>query len=192
MKDSASEMPDDKEAWKPDPAYLAVWRERMRLAVRRLKRHSSTHFDTSDIVQEGMIQLTQGLDDFRGRTEAEFDAWIGQIARGHAINAERKQHAKRRDVRSEMGGIVAGLAGSHQSPLELAAREETIQQLSEAIQQLDERQQTVLLRHVFDKETFVEIAKTLGCSQLTVSRLHKQAIAALSEIMNNRGADDGS
>ena len=62
--------------WSLDFEFLTIWRERIRAVVRKLKQSKlSSRLDTSDLVQEGMLQAYQQLDSFRGTTEQEFDAW---------------------------------------------------------------------------------------------------------------------
>ncbi len=158
----------------------------MRAAVRRLKRDRATsRFDTSDIVQEGMLQLVQGVNSFRGTTEAEFDAWVRQIARGHTLNADRHQRAKCRDICNEIEGISHAMSGQQSTPDEELTKAETLDQLSLAIQQLDDRQQTVILSHIFERMSFSAIAEKVGCSTSTASREYDRAITVLAQLMED-------
>ena len=185
------EQPDEADEfegkdWSLDPDFLTFWRERMRQAVRRLKGNNpSARFDTSDIVQEGMMQVFRQFETFRGNTEEEFDAWIKQIAKGHTFNTGRLHRAKMRDVGNEVAGQASVQESQEQSPFEEASKREMLEQLAEAIEKLSDRQQAVLMYHMFEGLSFAKIADIVGCSAATAKRVYDRALEILSGELND-------
>lgn len=178
--------------WSLDPDFLTLWRNRMREAVRKLKGSKpSSRFDTSDIVQEGMMQMVQQFDSFRGNTEAEFDAWIKKIAKGHTLNVSRFHRAKKRDVTSEVTDQAGVLGSSDQSPPEEASRREMLERLAQAIQKLDDREQTVVMYHMFEELSFAKIGESVGASAATAKRVYDRAIEKLSRELDGHSPDSG-
>jgi RNA polymerase sigma-70 factor (ECF subfamily) len=57
--------------------------------------------DASDIVQQTLVRALQGLDRFRGRSDAEMAAWLRQILAHNLANAVRDLGREKRDVARE-------------------------------------------------------------------------------------------
>ena len=64
---------------------------------------------------------------------------------------------------------------------------ETREQLSSAMQALDEKQQTVIRMRFFENLSQREIAQRLNISQMTVSRTERSALNKLKQIINESG-----
>lgn len=172
--------------WTPDPEYLALWREKLRALIRQFKEKKlATRLDTSDLVQDALLQVVQQVGAFRGTTPAEFDAWLKSIARGHAMNASRFHHAKKRDIAAESPS-VSPVSNEQERPDEILARQESYRQMLTAIDQLEQRERYVVLQHIFEKKTYVDIASELECSPSFVSYIFQQA---LSHIRSFLGGD---
>ena len=58
--------------------------------------------DESDIVQHTLMDATRGLPEFRGETEAEFEAWIAKLLERNILQSVRRHTADKRDVRREV------------------------------------------------------------------------------------------
>ncbi len=71
-------------------------------------------------------------------------------------------------------------AGDAENPEELLAREELRAVLRSAVEELPERQRTLVERHYFGGENFDAIAVDLGVSKSWASRLHAQAMTSLA------------
>jgi RNA polymerase sigma factor FliA len=73
-----------------------------------------------------------------------------------------------------------------QNPSEIQAKEETLQHMVEAIQDLDQREQLVLSLYYHEKLTFKEIGHVLEITESRVCQLHARAIATLRALMKGR------
>ena len=69
-------MPPSTEKWQ-----LERYRPLLRLQARRLELdlRLRRRFDSSDLVQETMLKAHEGLDKFKGATEAELIVWLQEI-----------------------------------------------------------------------------------------------------------------
>lgn len=175
---------DDAE-WVLDFEYLTLWRERMRAVVKKLKQSKlSSRMDTSDLVQEGMLQMFKQLESFRGTTEQEFEAWIQHVAAGSAANANRFHHAGKRDIKSEVASLNDPVSDEI-TPNEAAEQKELLERIASRIEQLEPRERTVLLQYTFENRTFEQIAESVGCSPATVSRVHDKALRHLGRLVES-------
>ena len=82
------------------------WLERHRpyltlLAHAHLNRRYSARLDTSDIVQQTLLNAFLKRDEFRGSTEAELAAWLREILKNKLADALRDRQRDKRDVRRE-------------------------------------------------------------------------------------------
>src|SRR5262245_56948084 len=71
------------------------------LARMRLDPQLQAKLDASDIVQQTLLEAHQGRAQFRGRTDAEYAAWLRQILARNLSNALRDFRRARRDVSRE-------------------------------------------------------------------------------------------
>jgi RNA polymerase sigma-70 factor (ECF subfamily) len=60
-----------------DPEIVAKYEPYLRMLARtQMRRAYQAKVGASDMVQQVMLQAVQGLEGFRGQTEAEFRAWL--------------------------------------------------------------------------------------------------------------------
>src|SRR5262245_60733422 len=71
------------------------------LARQHLDQRLRGKLDSSDIVQQALLQAHQSRDQFRGQTEAERVAWLRQILARCLANALRDYTRGKRDVGRE-------------------------------------------------------------------------------------------
>src|SRR5262249_42982934 len=86
-------------------ALLERLRPYLRLLLRpRLGRNRLARLDASDLVQETLWRVYNGLKDFHGTDVPQFLAWVSSIARNVATSHERHDAADKRDVGREVPG----------------------------------------------------------------------------------------
>ncbi len=71
------------------------------LAHMQMPARVQARMDTSDIVQQTMLEAHQAKDKFRGTTKAEQAAWLRQILANKLAHALRDNRRQKRDVRRE-------------------------------------------------------------------------------------------
>ncbi|MEX2581936.1 MAG: sigma-70 family RNA polymerase sigma factor [Gemmatimonadota bacterium] len=131
--------------------------------------------DAEDLVQEAFLAALQKIDSFD--TSREFSPWFYRILVNRCLNA-RKSRSRRTTV-----DLPAEAASTIASPLLEAERSELRYHLKRAMQELPDRQRTIVT--MFDLEGFSspEIAEVLGISDGTVRWHLHQARRVLREAL---------
>ena len=187
-KDSLVDFDDardgDKEAME---RMLTVWRERLKTYARYQLRQVKSRIDTSDVVQEGLIQAWQSLDTFRAGSEGEFRSWARRVAKGKLANARRYHLAERRTVKNEVSPKAAMFERVGESDTNIAERfsDVEIESLREALEHLDDRLRTIVYLRYFENETFDVIAAKVGCSPGGARTMCLRAIKQLRRRLKN-------
>ncbi len=153
---------------------LAITRRIPALVARtQIGRRLQGKADSSDLVQEALLQIHRHFDYFRGSTEAEFAAWARSILAGLVANHVRRfLGTKQRDARLEQS-LVSELNNSSclvnrqlgaavHSPSEQAVQHESAMLLANALETLPAHyRQVIILRHL-DGLPFSEVASQMG------------------------------
>jgi RNA polymerase sigma-70 factor (ECF subfamily) len=172
-------------------AYLGV------LARVQIGRRLQGKADPSDLVQETFLGASRDFPQFRGTTEAEFQAWLRQILASLLANLVRHYHGtQRRDVRLERQLAVEldqsshaldrGLFASQSSPSQQAVRREQAVLLAEALGRLPpEWRDLLILRHL-EGLTFPEVARRLGRTVDAVKKQWPRALAGLRQMLEGQ------
>ncbi len=172
-------------------AYLGV------LARIQIGRRLQGKADPSDIVQEAFLGAARDFEQFRGKTEAEFRAWLRQILASLVANLVRHyQGTQRRDVRLERRLAVEldqssvaldrGLVAPHSSPSQQAARREQAVVLANALSRLPaEWRDLLILRHL-EGLTFPEVAQRLGRTVDVLKKQWPRALAGLRRLLEGQ------
>ena len=141
--------------------------------IARVLGANGTADDVDDTAQDVFVQAWRALPRFR--EEARFSTWLHRIATNMAIKQWHRVKRRVPTVAAEElpNTIRAALASDGPGPEEIAAQNARDRDLRDAIEQLPEKQRTVILLHYFEDYGCDEIAALLGCSVGTVwSRLH--------------------
>ena len=163
---------------------LFTWRVRFKAAASHQLKSVQARLDTSDVVQESLIQAWQGVEDFTPKSEGEFRSWIGKVARGRLANARRFHRAERRDVRADVG--PKRLTGVAEDRSTTPPDREELDSLKNAMSGLDERLTLAIQKRYFENATFAEIAATLECSPAGARLLCQRAIGQLRKNMGSQ------
>jgi RNA polymerase sigma factor (sigma-70 family) len=167
-----------------DQAALAALFERhlpalTRWAHGRLPRWARDIADTSDVVQETILQTLKRLDQFEHRGDGALQAYLRQAVMNRIRNELRKLAVRGANVT-----LDSRVQDDATSPLEAAIAQEMLDQYDAALQRLKpEEREAVISRVEFDL-SYAELAEVLGkpspdAARMTVVR----ALVRLAEEM---------
>lgn len=199
MDDSASSTFSNIDAAIANPQLLGNVLEHHRPYLRMLARARIHHdlrskLDPSDVVQEVCVEAVRQIQLFRGKSKAEFAAWLrGILADRIAKNVRRFLGTQQRDLQMEKSlqqqldessaHLENVLALNSQSPSAAAEWNETALLLAHAIEALPEDyQQVVVLRNLQGK-SFRDIAESMNRSVDSVEKLWIRALVKLKQTM---------
>ena len=173
---------------------LERYRGYLRLLARlHLDPRLRPKLDPSDVVQQTLLQAVQGLNDFRGKSPAELQAWLRQILARNLAMAVRDLGRQKRDAGREQAldaALAASssrldgwLAAEQSSPSQQAVRHEDALRLAEALEQLPEAQCEALVLQHWQGWSLADIGRHLGRSPEAVAGLLKRGLKQLREIL---------
>jgi RNA polymerase sigma-70 factor (ECF subfamily) len=173
----------------------------MLLARVHLHSRHPAKFDSSDIVQQTLLDAFAKRDQFRGTTEAELAAWLREILKHNLADAMRDQKRAKRDVRRECpieAGIdesfaqtQAWLEAVQSSPSQRAVKQEELLRLTEALTQLPEAQREAIVLHHLQGRKLAEVAAETGRTEAAVAGLLFRGLRALQNLLNEDGSANG-
>ncbi len=143
-----------------------------RMVALRLDRKIRQRVDASDIVQDVMVEANRRLSDYLQNPSMPFHLWLRHMARDRIIDAHRRHRGSaKRSVDREQRMVVA--SGMEHSTMELAAQlsdgemtpaaaatmHELQARFEDAISQLNEQDQEIVLMRHFEHLTNQEAAQ---------------------------------
>ncbi len=158
--------------------------------------------DASDLVQQTMMDAHQGFANFRGNTEGEWRAWLRRILDNNTFDFVRQfKGTEKRQINKEFRFQMPKADDSEspryepsanvESPSQFVLRQEQEILIADAIGQLDEDYQEVILLRNLQRLSFNDIAERMGRSRPAVQMLWMRAVKKLQEVMTNgESADD--
>lgn len=175
-----------------DPAIVAQYEPYLRMLARTQHRKAyQAKVGASDIVQQAMLQAVQGLDGFRGQTEAEFRGWLRQILARHLCHLDRDMHRDKRDVRREQSmekklaqsslRLEGLLAADDPTPSKHVALGEQVLQVVSAVERLPEAQREAIRLHYLEGMKLSEVAERIDKSSGAVAGLLHRGMKALRQ-----------
>jgi RNA polymerase sigma-70 factor, ECF subfamily len=173
-----------------DPAIIAKYEPYLRMLARtQMRKAYQAKVGASDMVQQAMLQAVQGLDGFRGSTEAEFRGWLRQILAHHLCHLDRDMHREKRDVRREQSmeqklaqssmRLEALLAGDGPTPSQNVAMGEHVLRIADAVERLPESQRDAIRLHYLEGLKLSEVAERLEKSTGAVAGLLHRGMKTL-------------
>jgi RNA polymerase sigma-70 factor (ECF subfamily) len=142
---------------------------------------TGNHHQTEDVISETYLRMVEKIDQYV-YTGAPFRAWLYRIAHNLAINVLR------RSVRVDGDAALADLAQPAGNPEETVASQLEAEELREAITQLTEDQQQVVLLRFIAGQSPGEVAQAMEKSEIAVRQLQLRAIRSLGRLLG-RNAD---
>jgi RNA polymerase sigma-70 factor, ECF subfamily len=146
----------------------------------------------SDIVQQTLLEAHRDFAAFQGQHEGELLAWLRRILAHNLYNEARHFAAQQRDAAREVSleqwqtgvehssaALGRCLAAEQATPSQLAVAREAAVQLADALGQLPEDYQTVLVLRVFEGLPAEEVAQRMNRTAGAVRMLQMRALTAL-------------
>ena len=168
-----------------------------RLAERQLDGRVAVRVAASDVIQHTFLEAHRRFEQFAGREEREWAAWLRAIL-DHKVAGAIRDHAllQKRTVRRERSmdeeqgskaGLKQGLDAGHSSPSQKAMRVEDEARLEGALGALPEDQrEAVRLRHL-EGWALEDIARRLNRTPAATAGLIKRGMQALRRRLHGGG-----
>jgi RNA polymerase sigma-70 factor (ECF subfamily) len=135
--------------------------------------------DTSDLIQETIVETLKHLDRFEHRGEGALQAYLRQAVINRIRNELRKMA-----VRGASATLDSGLPDDGTSPLEAAIAQETLDQYDAALQRLKPEEREAIVSRIELGLSYAEIADVLGKPTANAARMTVvRAIMRLTEEM---------
>ena len=175
------------------------WLERHRpyltlLARAHLNPRNPAKLDSSDIVQQTLLDAFAKRDQLRGTSEGEVAAWLREILKHNLADALRNQQRDKRDVRRERSLEVAiddsfcrtqaWLAAVQSSPSQRVVKQEDQRRLAEALIGLPEAQREAIELHHLKGLKLADVAKEMGRTEAAVAGLLFRGLKALQTLLS--------
>ncbi len=176
------------------------YREYLRVLARlQLDPRLQAKVDPSDLVQQTLLRAHEKRDQFRGRTEAVFTAWLRQILADQLAKALRRYATGARDVGLEQSledalgassaRLEAWLAAETESPSEKADRNEQLLNLARALERLPDDQRRAVELHYLKGSTLAEVGEELGRGKRAAAGLLFRGLKKLRQLLEG-GLDE--
>jgi RNA polymerase sigma-70 factor (ECF subfamily) len=156
-----------------------------------------TKLDASDVVQQAILQAHERRDQFRGRTEGEWLAWLRAILANALASASRRFEAqarnpgRERSLEAELERSASRLNGlfaaDQTSPSERAVRGEEMMRLSQAIARLPDHERRVVELHYLEGLAVAEVAERIGRTRPAAVGLLFRGLKRLRELLRDPG-----
>lgn len=152
--------------------------------------------DPSDLVQQTMLEVHRGFDQFRGMSEGEYLAWVRRILTRNATDYVRRyggtgKRQVSREIRWQASAGDDSRTGNREpsdsleTPSELVMRHEDELQVAEALTRLPPDYREVILLRNLERLSFNEVAERMGRSRPAVQMLWMRALRKLEEILTS-------
>lgn len=146
------------EAWRRLHRKIAI-----RLSRRYDHRDMPPSFGIDDLIQETLLALLRGLDDFEPRSRSEFWSWIERVAEARRVDALRREQAKKRGgARPPAADATEICVDPGSSPSVNARLVELEARFQTALAALKPRHREVLELRILQQLSFAEIARRMG------------------------------
>lgn len=174
-----------------DPA-IERWRHYL-LLLARAQLGPGTRTEASDVVQQSLFDAYRQRDQFRGKTEAEWAAWLRRILACNLADAHRARHRAKRDANREQSldaaldqssaSMAWFFAAQQSSPSQRAGRNEQLAALAEALAKLSDASQEAIVLHYFQGWSLDRIGLQMKRSPASVAGLLKRGLKQLRGLL---------
>ena len=164
-----------------------------RLVRMRIEPALNARVDASDVVQEVLLAIANGIDDFIRKRPTSFRIWARRKVLDELI-AQRRQHvgALKRSVLKEQNlSNVSSFEIARKlmtnTPSKILSRIELQQQVYGLIEQLSEKNREVLVLRLVEELSNSEVAEVLELPPATVQKRYGRALLKLHQLLAEHG-----
>jgi RNA polymerase sigma-70 factor (ECF subfamily) len=169
--------------------------ELRRLIALRLEPKIRARLDPSDVVQETQLEAFCRLPDFLERRPMPFRLWLRKTAYERLLVARRRHlQAARRAVGREVPLperssllLAQQLLAPGSTPSQRLDRRELAQRVRQALAQLPEPDQEIVIMRAFEGLSNQEVSYVLDIDPGTASKRHGRALLRLHKILSQGG-----
>jgi RNA polymerase sigma factor (sigma-70 family) len=154
----------DREAL--DALFLQEMPRLRRWATGRLPRWARDILDTSDLIQDTLLETFKRLETFEPRGETALQAYLRQ-----ALINRLRNHLRRLASRPQQTVIESNWPDSGLSPLEATIGQQTLDQYEAALQRLTPEQRDLLISRIEFGMSYAEIATALDKPSADAARM---------------------
>ena len=166
-----------------DRAYLRI------LAGMNWNPRLTGKLEASDVVQDTLLQAHAQRDQYRGRSENEWRAWLRAILAHKLFDAQRKLLRRGEELQQSLHAaldqssarIESWIAAAGETPSNEAARAEHVLRLTEAIARLPDEQRRAVELHHLDGIAVPEVARLMEKTTASVAGLLRRGLAELRQ-----------
>lgn len=167
----------DREAL--DALFLHEMPQLRRWASGRLPRWARDILDTSDLIQETLLETFKRLDSFEPRGDTALQAYLRQ-----ALINRLRNHLRRLASRPRYGAIESNWPDTALSPLEATIGQQALDRYEAALNRLTPEQRDALVSRIEFGMSYAEIASALGRPSADAARMAVvRALGRLTEEM---------
>lgn len=154
-----------------------------RWAHGRLPRWARDIADTTDLVQETIVDTLKQLDRFEPRGDGALQAYLRQAVMNRIRNQLRKM-----TIRGVSQALDSGMPDQGTSPLEAAIGQETLDHYDAALERLTPEEREAIVSRVEFDLSYAELAEVLGKPSADAARMAVvRALVRLAEEMHRLG-----
>ena len=151
--------------------------------------------DASDVVQEALVAAAQALPEYLRDRPLPLLAWLRQFTWEHLVKTHRHHiHAQRRSVSREeyvspklpdesVLRLAGRFAASGTSPSQKLVREESRQQVRNALARLNSSDRDILIMRYVERLAVADVAAALDISEGAAKVRHLRALRRLRAIL---------
>lgn len=170
------------------------------MADRKLNKTVRPAVNPSDIVQQTLIRMVDGIENFRGQSTEEFYGWLNQIIRNESAKASRDHTRLKRDIRRQrslsdlesVSKMMNEPVDRNPTPGTNAISNERIDLFYDTLDKLPEDYAKVIQLRNLDQLSFKEIASEMDRSVDAVSKLWYRAVVKFQKELERINDNSGS